>query len=136
MKLDWLTKHRQKPKHVRDNIAFTVSASFTGVLAVLWFLFGSQSQLFDSAARNKASSPEAFSTFWSQLTEQMSAARESLPDEPATSTSAFPTAETLVPPEQQATYESLQREAIIRVVPTEESGTATSASATTSSVVY
>lgn len=136
MKLDWLTKHRQKPKHVRDNIAFTISASFTVVLAVVWFVFGSESKLFDSVARREAASPRVFSTFWDQLSEQMASVKEAIPEPPATSTSAFPTSQSPGSPEEQAAYETLQKEAVIRVVPTASSSTSTNLEGATSSVIY
>ncbi len=136
MGLKWLTKHRQKPKHIRDNIAFTISAAFTAVVALVWFMFGSESMLFNGNARDKAESPKVFSTFWDQLSEQVAGAKNAVPESEPVASSSFPTSEAPGTKEEQAAYTDLQREAVIRVVPTASSSASSTRPGASSTVIY
>jgi hypothetical protein len=114
----WLLKQRTKPKHIRDNIAFGF-ASGAAVLALAgWLLFIPKGDVLHSNVADE-SSPEAFSTFFSQIKQQVAGVRESL-KEPATSTQSATNGTGFTPSasstEFSPTATSSTREAVIYVV--------------------
>ena len=73
----WLLKQRTKPKHVRDNIAFGF-ASGAAVLALAgWLILLPRDDLFQNNV-TADKSPEAFSTFFDQIKEQVAGVREAV----------------------------------------------------------
>jgi hypothetical protein len=86
---NWLTNLRKKPKHVRDNIAFVVSGTFSLVVCALWFLGGMGS---GHLAGSVDGGPHFFQTFLGEFGKQVAAVKETMPKAaPATSTAkSFP----------------------------------------------
>jgi hypothetical protein len=130
----WLLKQRTKPKHVRDNIAFGF-ASGAAVLALAgWLLFIPKGDVLHSNVADE-SSPEAFSTFFSQIKQQVAGVRESL-KEPATSTPTVASSTGFNPSasstEFSSTAASSNKEAILYVV----SSTSPSAGTSTAPATY
>lgn len=80
----WLLKQRTKPKHVRDNIAFGFAGAVTVVALVGWLVLIPKDEIFQSNV-TADKSPEAFSTFFDQIKEQVAGVRESVKEQ-ATST--------------------------------------------------
>ena len=80
----WLLKQRQKPKHVRDNIAFGFASGAALLVLVGWVVLIPKNDIFHSNVAADES-PEAFSTFFDQIKEQVAGVRGSL-DEQASST--------------------------------------------------
>lgn len=78
----WLIEARKKPKHVRDNIAMVGASSVTAAIFVVW-LFTAPGQL-EKEQQKTAEQPQAFSTFFGQIKEQVASVRGSLPEVPAT----------------------------------------------------
>ena len=74
---DYLTKLRQKPKHVRDNIAFGVASGFTAVIALFLVFAVHGPKVVDDVAREE-NSPRFFETITSQVKEQVAASRSSI----------------------------------------------------------
>lgn len=85
----WLTDLRKKPKHVRDNIAFGVSAGVTALLALVWFVGGSWTL---GVPGNHA----FFQTFLGQFKEQVAAIGEATPVATSTTPSVAPASSTPV----------------------------------------
>lgn len=82
----WLLKQRTKPKHVRDNIAFGFAGTVTAVALVGWLVLIPKDDIFKSNMTTD-NSPEAFSTFFNQIKEQVAGVRESVKEQ-ASSTPA------------------------------------------------
>ena len=82
----WLLKQRTKPKHVRDNIAFGFAGAVTIVALVGWLVLIPKDDIFKSNMTTD-NSPEAFSTFFNQIKEQVAGVRESVKEQ-ASSTPA------------------------------------------------
>lgn len=74
---DYLTKLRQKPKHVRDNIAFGIASGFTAIIA-LFLVFAVHGPKVVNEVAEENNSPRFFETLTSQVKEQMAASRSSL----------------------------------------------------------
>ena len=71
---DYLTKLRQKPKHVRDNIAFGVASGFTAVIAA-FLVFVVHGPTVVQEVANEDNSPRFFETLVNQAKEQVAASR-------------------------------------------------------------
>ena len=82
----WLLKQRTKPKHVRDNIAFGFAGTVTAVALVGWLVLIPKDDIFENNVTTD-NSPEAFSTFFNQIKEQVAGVRESVKEQ-ASSTPA------------------------------------------------
>lgn len=80
----WLLKQRTKPKHVRDNIAFGFASGAAALALAGWLILIPKDELFKSNVAADES-PEAFSTFFDQIKEQVAGVRESV-TKPASST--------------------------------------------------
>ena len=80
----WLLKQRTKPKHVRDNIAFGFASGAALLVLAGWLILLPKDELFHSNV-TADKSPEAFSTFFDQIKEQVAGVRESIKEQ-ATST--------------------------------------------------
>lgn len=74
---DYLTKLRQKPKHVRDNIAFGVASGVTALIAVFMVFAVHGPEVINTVATEE-NSPQFFKTLTSQVKEQVAASRSSL----------------------------------------------------------
>ena len=126
---------RKKPKHVRDNVAFSLAGGFTFMLAVAWFFIG-----FDGLATSPEVSSEgtngAFSTFIDQIQEQVATAREGVETNEASSTMPTVTGEWgLSAQNASSTNNSVQKEAAIMIVTSSSTRGASSTTASTS-VLY
>lgn len=75
----YFNKLRKKPKHVRDNVAFSIAGGFTLMIALAWFFVG-----FDGLGGTPEvvteEKPEAFSTLINQIQEQVATARVGVSD--------------------------------------------------------
>ncbi len=74
---DYLTKLRQKPKHVRDNIAFGIASGCTAVVAA-FLVFAVHGPTVINDVAQEENSPQFFQTLTSQVKEQVAATRSSL----------------------------------------------------------
>jgi hypothetical protein len=74
---DYLTKLRQKPKHVRDNIAFGVASGVTAIVA-LFLVFAVHGPTVVEEVANEDNSPRFFQTLVNQAKEQVAASRSSM----------------------------------------------------------
>jgi len=73
----FLIKLRQKPKHVRQQVALGVASVFTAVVAIFWL-----TSLPDTVKVLSNAAPEganAFSSFTDKINEQIEAAKENAP---------------------------------------------------------
>ena len=70
-------KLRKKPKHVRDNIAFSIAGGFTFMVALGWFFLGFDG-LPHSTEVASGENNSAFSTLFGQIQEQVATAKESI----------------------------------------------------------
>ena len=75
---DYLTKLRQKPKHVRDNIAFGVASGFTALIALFLVFAVHGPKVVENVASEEDNSPRFFETITSQVKEQVAASRSSI----------------------------------------------------------
>ena len=128
----WLLKQRQKPKHVRDNIAFGFASGAALLVLVGWVVLIPKEDIFHSNVTAEQS-PEAFSTFFDQIKEQVAGVRESITEQ-ASSSSAVATstgfAPTLTGSSSQTLHTSASstevKEAVIFVVPKDNTTVSTS----------
>ena len=79
----WIMKLRQKPKHIKDNIAFSVAGVFTTLVAIVWVMTVPKS--FFAGDEIKPEAPRAFTTLINQVKEQVAGVKAAMP-EIATST--------------------------------------------------
>ena len=88
---DYLTKLRQKPKHVKDNIAFGVASGFTALVAAFLVFAVHGPEVIEGVSTNQ-NDPQFFQTLTSQVKEQVAGARSSLESQKKTeeSTSVTP----------------------------------------------
>jgi hypothetical protein len=128
----WLINQRTKPKHVRDNIAFGFAGAVTVVALVGWLVMIPKEDVFQSNV-TADKSPEAFSTFFNQIKEQVAGVRESIKEQ-ASSTPAVATSTGFGGNSSQSFGASttVQQEAAIFVVP----AASTTGSSSTPSVAY
>jgi hypothetical protein len=87
---DYLTKLRQKPKHIRDNIAFGAASGFTALIAVFLIFAVHGPKVVDSVARED-DSPQFFETLVNQAKEQMASVRSAASSTEAENTKIQPT---------------------------------------------
>lgn len=73
-----IEKLRQKPKSVRNNIAFGIASIFTAFILVVWFSVSTDQ--FGNIVAGSKSGAGAFSTFISHIKTDVAAVAESLPD--------------------------------------------------------
>ncbi len=117
-----LTKLRQKPKHVRDNIAF-VAAGVATLPIVAYLVFAVHGpKITNGITETSASDTKFFETFTSQIKEQVATVREAM----STSTSSVGS----VP----AVIDRGPLDAVPVVAPANRKNTATTSFATTTSV--
>ncbi len=132
----YFNKLRKKPKHVRDNIAFSIAGGFTLVTALAWFFigFGAPAEEFNLAEEE---SPAAFSTLLDQIQEQVASAREGIAEsKEATSTPPVNNGEWgYALQNASSSRNQLPREASIMIV-SSSSASATTSMRATSSVLY
>lgn len=83
MPKDLLARLRQKPKHVKENIALGIAGGFTAIVAIVWLVTVPKS--FIAGDEVKKEGPHAFSTLIDQMKEQLAGVKNALP-ESATST--------------------------------------------------
>lgn len=129
----YFNKLRKKPKHVRDNIAFSIAGGFTLVLAIAWFLVGFNPSTNEDISSGEGSAP--FATLLSQIQEQMASAKDSVPDEEATSSSPSIKEWGLSAQNASTSRQVIPEEINIMVVPS-ATATATTSRSATSSVLY
>jgi hypothetical protein len=73
-----LTKLRQKPKHVRDNIAF-VAAGIATLPVVAYLVFAVHGpKMTNDIVKTNVEKPEFFETFTTQIKEQVATVREAV----------------------------------------------------------
>ena len=112
----WLLKQRTKPKHVRDNIAFGFASGAALLVLVGWLVLIPKEDIFHGNVTAEKS-PEAFSTFFSQIKEQVAGVRESIKGQ-ATSTPAVASSTGFAPSQPAADASTtVTQEAVIFVVP-------------------
>ena len=92
---DYLTKLRQKPKHVRDNIAFGIASGFTAIIA-LFLVFAVHGPKVIEGVATEDDSPHFFQTLTGQIKDQVAATRSSFeaqkPQKPEVSAPSTPAA--------------------------------------------
>jgi hypothetical protein len=71
----YFNKLRKKPRHVRDNIAFSIAGGFTLTVALAWFFIGFTG-FGGSTEITAEEKPKAFSTLIDQIQDQVASARE------------------------------------------------------------
>lgn len=123
-------KLRKKPKHVRDNIAFSIAGGFTFVVALSWFFLGFHG-LPQGADVASEESNGAFSTLFGQIQEQVAAAKESIEEAKKVAT----TTPVVTGEWGLASTTRVEKEAAIMIVTSSSTGSASSTRATTS-VLY
>jgi hypothetical protein len=136
----YFSKMRKKPKHVRDNIAFSMAGGITFVLALTWFLVGFESPVSNSETiTTSEEQPAAFSTLLNQIQEQAASVRESVSPVEEIATSSIPVGDGAWGIAAQYTNSStskpLPREANIMIISASSSPEASS-TAPTSDVLY
>lgn len=76
----WLIKQRQKPKHVRDNIAFGFASAVTVVVLVGWLVIVPRADVFSTPVVTSHGS-KAFSTFFDTVKDQVAGTGSAVSDE-------------------------------------------------------
>lgn len=131
----YFNKLRKKPKHVRDNIAFSMAGGFTLILAVVWFMTGFNPSTNQEISSGEDSAP--FATLLGQIQEQMASAKDSVSENEATA--EMPVDNTgewgLSAQNASTSRQPIPEEVSIMVVPTPTT-TATTSRSATSSVLY
>ncbi len=74
---DYLTKLRQKPKHVRDNIAFGIASGITSIVA-LFLIFAVHGPKVVGEVSSSDNQPQLFQTLIDQAKEQVAATKASM----------------------------------------------------------
>lgn len=74
---DYLTKLRQKPKHVRDNIAFAIASGVTSMVA-LFLVFAVHGPKVTGELAGQEEQPQLFETLINQAKEQVAATKASM----------------------------------------------------------
>lgn len=113
MALHIIDKLRQKPKHVRDNIALGVAGTITSLVLVAWFVT-STDQLGEVVQSSKQGA-SAFSTFVSHAKNEVANVMESLPDKEELAAAASSSVQAQVP-EQSTSQVEVAAEADSRAV--------------------
>lgn len=133
----YFNKLRKKPKHVRDNIAFSVAGGFTLTLAIAWFLVGFNPSANQNVSSGEGSTP--FSTLFSQIQEQIASVKDSVPENESVTSEEMPTNAggewSLSAQNASTSRQVIPEEVSIIVVPT-ATATATTSLSATSSVLY
>ncbi len=74
---DYLSKLRQKPKHVRDNIAFGIASGITSIVA-LFLIFAVHGPKVVGDVAGGENKPQLFETLIDQAKEQVAATKASI----------------------------------------------------------